>query len=449
MFMGDRWGTEFRPTDFINSTSGGHVTIQWTTTKYEGIRFREHPTRMFGSRKDRYYSIRYRVDGKRKEEGLGWESQNDQRDKHGVRISMLEVARATLAKLKEAHREGQGPATLEEKRILANQAKAEAERQRKLETARNVTLAEYWPVYLNSAKLIKGEDKKKSKSWAVEEGIFENWLKPVLGNEPIKDIDFDHWDRLMGVMVDAGLAPRTRQYVAMVLRQCLAHAYSRKLVPTPPPAARDVGATIGKGGNRRTRTLTSSELQAILQALAERDRKAYAITLFCALTGCRFGEAAGLDWRDVDLSMGEATFRDTKNGTNRTVPLPDSLVDFLTELRRQGRLTGPVFLNAAGKPYTQPPQPFRDTVETLGLNVGRDKRDRVVFHTLRHTAATRLAQAGTTLPDLQALGGWKSPIMALRYAHDDKRAKRKAMAALEAMTQVQSGKVIDISDGNK
>jgi integrase len=85
----------------------------------------------------------------------------------------------------------------------------------------------------------------------------------------------------------------------------------------------------------------------------------------------------------------------------------------------------------------------------LGLNEGRDKRDRVVFHTLRHTAATRLAQAGTTLPDLQALGGWKSPIMALRYAHDDKRAKRKAMAALEAMTQVQSGKVIDISDGNK
>ena len=46
------------------------MTIQWTTTKYEGIRFREHPTRMFGSRKDRYYSIRYRVDGKRKEEGL-------------------------------------------------------------------------------------------------------------------------------------------------------------------------------------------------------------------------------------------------------------------------------------------------------------------------------------------------------------------------------------------
>lgn len=147
--------------------------------------------------------------------------------------------------------------------------------------------------------------------------------------------------------------------------------------------------------------------------------------------------------------MGETTFRDTKNGTNRTVPLPDSLVDFLTELRRQGRLTGPVFLNAAGKTYTQPPQPFRDTVEALGLNEGRDKRDRVVFHTLRHTAATRLAQAGTSLPDLQAIGGWKSPVMPLRYAHDDKRTKRKAMDALEAMTHVQASNVSEIFKANK
>lgn len=39
--------------------------------------------------------------------------------------------------------------------------------------------------------------------------------------------------------------------------------------------------------------------------------------------------------------------------------------------------------------------------------------------------------------------------MALRYAHDDKRTKRKAMAALEAMTQVSSGKVVEISEGKK
>jgi len=30
--------------------------------------------------------------------------------------------------------------------------------------------------------------------------------------------------------------------------------------------------------------------------------------------------------------------------------------------------------------------------------------------------------------------------------HEDKRAKRKAMAALEAMTQVDSGKILDRSE---
>lgn len=416
----------------------------WFQTKYEGIRYREHPSRMFGVRKDRYYVVRYRVGGIRKEESIGWESQNDAHNKDGSRISMLEVARSTLARLKDAHRTGKGPCTLADQREEAILAKKEYERQQDKEKARNITLSEYWSIYLANAKLLKDETKKKEKSWQVDIGIFENWLKPVLGIIPIKDIDIDQWDRLMRVTVDAGLSPRTRQYIAMVLRQCLAHAYTRKLISTPPPAARDIGATIGKGGNRRTRALSSSELQAILQSLAERDSSAYSLTLFCALTACRFGEAASLKWRNIDLEIGQATFQNTKNGTTRVIPLPPLLVNYLDSLRSQGRITENVFVNGTGRPYTQPPQPFRDVVESLGLNEGRDARDRVVFHTLRHTAATRLAQAGTSLPDLQAIGGWKSPVMALRYAHDDNKSKRRAMATLETMAEVEIPSVVDL-----
>lgn len=410
------------------------MAVKWIPTGEKGIRYYEHPTRKHGVARDRYFSIRYTVDGRTKEEGLGWWSEGWN----------LERAIAERSKLKEAHRTGQGPATLEEKREQAAQAKADAERQRQLEESRNVTLADYWPVYLTSAKLIT-DGKKKATTWRAEEGLFENWLKPVLGNVRIQDIDVDHWDRLMGVLVDAGLAPRTRQYAALVLRQVLAFAYSRKLVPTPPPTARDVGATIGKGGNRRTRVLTGQELQEILSVLAERDPNAYAMTLFCAMTGCRFGEAAGLEWKDVDLGAGEATFRNTKNGTDRTIPLPDSLVAFLSEIRGQGRLAGPVFVNGAGKPYAQPPQPFRDTVEDLGLNEGRGKRDKVVFHTLRHTAATRLAKAGTSLPDLQKLCGWASPVMALRYAKGVDETMRKAMDGL-SNDLLRPSKVVNIGE---
>lgn len=395
------------------------MAVKWVATASKGVRYYEHPTRKHGVGADRYFAIRYTVNGKTKEEGLGWWSEGWNLDR----------AIAERSKLIEARRTGHGPKTLEEQRQQAAQAKAEAQRQQKAEAARSVTLSEYWPIYLNASKLAK-VDTKSARTWKTEEGTYAHWIEPVLGATPIRDIGLDHWDRLLRVMVDGGLAPRTRQYACLVLRQVLAFAYSRRLVPYPPPQARDIGATIGRGGNKRTRALSVDELTTILEALAERDQPAYRFTYFAALTGCRFSEAAGLQWRDIDLDAGEAVFRKTKNGEDRTIPLPGVLVQFLKDLRNQGSIGGPVFLSSKGTAYTTTPQPFRDVVEALGLNEGRAKRDRVVFHTLRHSAATRMAKKGTSLPDLQKLCGWKSPHMALRYAKGVDETMRKAIEAL-------------------
>lgn len=404
-----------------------------------GIRTREHATRKHGVGFDRQYFIRYRVkqeiDGVvqsvQKEEPLGWASEGWDLDR----------AISARAKLKDAHRDGVGPATLEEKREVNTAAKVEAAAKASLEAARNLTLREYWPEYLASAKR-----KKKTKSWQAEDGYFRNWIDELLGHIPMRQIGLVQWDGLMAALTDAGLAPRTRQYVALTLRQCLDHAFMRKLIPEAPPRAKHVGATLKADSNRRTRTLSNQELQAILSALAERDQAAYAITLFCALTGCRFGEAAALQWQDVDFGLGQCVFRQTKNGQDRTIPLPDSLVDFM---RGMGPGKGLVFPNGNGTQYRQTPTPFRDAVDALGLNEGRDKRDRCVFHTLRHTAATRLAQVNTPLPDLMALAGWRTASMALRYAHSNDAGRRRAMAALEGLMQKEPAKVIEIHGGGK
>ena len=83
-------------------------------------------------------------------------------------------------------------------------------------------------------------------------------------------------------------------------------------------------------------------------------------------------------------------------------------------------------------------------MEILGLNDGRSKRDRVVFHTLRHTGATRLGQSNTPLRDMMDLAGWKTPSMALRYQHSGDAGRRKAMSALESMMQTEPAKVIPL-----
>ena len=44
------------------------MAVKWHKTSFLGVRYREHTTRKHGIRPDRCYSIRYKVDGKDKEE---------------------------------------------------------------------------------------------------------------------------------------------------------------------------------------------------------------------------------------------------------------------------------------------------------------------------------------------------------------------------------------------
>ena len=49
--------------------------MKWQQSDYKGVRFREHPTRKYRGKPDRYYQIYYRRNGKLKFEALGWASE--------------------------------------------------------------------------------------------------------------------------------------------------------------------------------------------------------------------------------------------------------------------------------------------------------------------------------------------------------------------------------------
>ena len=92
----------------------------WTQTEFEGVRYREHPKRKHGAVRDRYFQIRYRVDGKRIEETLGWASKG----------MTAKKAALQLAELQEAYRKGASdPVTLRQKREAANLERETAEKQ--------------------------------------------------------------------------------------------------------------------------------------------------------------------------------------------------------------------------------------------------------------------------------------------------------------------------------
>ena len=79
---------------------------KWKTSKFPGVRYREHPERKHGVRSDRYFVIRFQAQGRRREEALGWASEGWTEHKAAIE----------LAKLKEASKMGKGPSSLAEKR---------------------------------------------------------------------------------------------------------------------------------------------------------------------------------------------------------------------------------------------------------------------------------------------------------------------------------------------
>ena len=89
--------------------------------------------------------------------------------------------------------------------------------------------------------------------------------------------------------------------------------------------------------DRRQTVIAPDELgswvNAVLSLESDSHRDYY---LFVLLTGCRRNEGMGLMWEDVNLKAKTVTFKDTKNHSDHTLPLPDYLVSLL-ELRHEAR----------------------------------------------------------------------------------------------------------------
>ncbi len=84
----------------------------------------------------------------------------------------------------------------------------------------------------------------------------------------------------------------------------------------------------------------------------------------------------------------------------------------------QNKNTDLVFPDNKGNQIKAISKTFSRVVQKLGFNTQvTDEREKVVYHTLRHTFASWQAQDGMDLYTLQKLMGHKSFQMVQRYAH--------------------------------
>jgi len=156
----------------------------------------------------------------------------------------------------------------------------------------------------------------------------------------------------------------------------------------------------------------------------------YDITIVGLHTGLRAGEIFNLTTADVQLEKGLLVVLDTKSKSNRVIPLNRHSKDALERNLDPLSPSTPIFKHNSCKAFSR-------VVESCGLNQGvTDRRHRVVFHTLRHTFASWLVQAGVPIAVVSQLLGHQDLKMTMRYAH---LAPQQARDAIEYLATIEIG----------
>lgn len=262
-----------------------------------------------------------------------------------------------------------------------------------------------------------------------------------MGTKPLKQVAAFDLERVKKNMQAAGKAPRTIQYVLATFRQVWNMARRDGLVSGDSPTK---AVKLPKVNNSRDRFLTRQEADALFARLKETDRTCYHIAALSIFTGMRAEEIFRLTWRDIDRLKGHIRIADPKNSESRHAFITEPVKAILDELE-EGEPEKPIFAHSKGLPYTEAPYSFRKAVKALGFNDGLiDKRQRVCFHTLRHTFGSWLAESGVNLYTIGKLMGHKTPAMTARYAHLGPGALRDAAGVLAIM---QKPNPADIAEG--
>ncbi len=389
---------------------------KWIKTTSPGVRFREHPTRKQGIRPDRYFSIRYRLEGKDKEEALGWASQG----------WTVQKAVERLSEIRQNLRTGQGPQSLSESRD-----KAKAERLAKAEAeaalaGENITFSDVWARYLPVAKA-----NKRPHTAYAEEAMFRLWVGPTLKLRPLKDIAPIHLERIKKNMADAGLSAQTIRHALALVRQVFNFARRNGLFQGDSPTLL-VKKPVTDA--KRIRFLTPEEAEKLLATLLERSEDVHGMALLALNAGLRAGEVFSLTWPDVDFERNTLALRDTKSGKTRQVPLTSEAKAMLESRRASKSSNSLIFPSAKGGKIVQVSETFNRVVADLGLNDDIiDARQKVVFHTLRHSFASWLVQRGVPLVTVGRLLGHATTTMTERYSHLAPDHFRQAVDTLEAV----------------
>jgi len=406
-------------------------------TKYPGVRYREHPTRMHKRKLDQYFFIRYSLYGQKKEEALGWASEG----------WTAEKAYTVLGELKAAAKVGQGEATLQEKKEAAKAARIAREKKKEVDRLNSSTIREWGEKMLEHSK-----ENLAPRNYKNEKRICEKFIYPLIGDKAaltLSEIDVQRFRNQVSKMapgtgqnitLNKTIAPRTVETILLVLSKILKAAGVKDRPTTK--------IRVPKYDNKSVRYFSREEVNKLLAALLKVSESTHDQAVISLECGLRAGEVFRLRVMNCDFKSGALSIVDSKNkGRNRTVYMTAGVKEILEKRSADKHPHDLIFTPRTGKVQMAVPAIYYKTIKSLKFNEGiTDRRFRADFHTLRHTFASWLVMEGVPLYTVQKLLGHESIKTTERYAHLAPDKLKESAAIVDRLRKVEE-KVVDVRGG--
>ncbi len=412
-------------------------------TKHAGVFYVEHPTRKWlpeGKKtlvKDRQLALRYTINGRTYKGVYGWESQGH---------TALDAANK-IEQYRENEERGIGPVCLRDEKIAAVETLNDQQKKLSKEAVKNITLGEYF----NGDYLDAATENKKGATVVSEKALFKKWIKPTMGSLRIKDIvplDFQRLknkvkkgDRCVddkGKVYYVPKSPRTVHYCVSIVIQVWNMAFDNKVVDVQPPRRKTL--SLPMIDNERTRAFTPEQAKKYFEHMDIRSKQWSDITRASLFAGLRASEVFKLEVKDFDEMNGKLFLKSPKKQKSQHLVLNDTAVALFKELKKQHKTgKGLFFLDASDNQITSVSNTVQRAMDELGFNDGvTDRRDRLTFHSWRHTYATWLLENGTDIHTVSQLLRHSTLAMTQRYVHPHEKKLRDAAKGIDRVFNAQT-----------
>jgi len=261
--------------------------------------------------------------------------------------------------------------------------------------------------------------KQNKRSWLRDEVSLKN-LKPFFKGKTLKDIGPQHVENYKAKR-KADKTPRGTMVTEATINREIA------LLKTIFNKAVEWGkidvnklAKVKKFKENHNKNMKILKDQEAIKLIDMANSHLKPILVIALNTGMRRSEILSLKWENVNFRKGLIFIKDSKSG-DREVPMNYTVFETLKELPQDHEY---VFFNPQTETH------IKDVKTSFKAACDDAKIEGLRFHDLRHTAASRMIQAGVDLVTVSRILGHSTIQMTMRYVHSTTEIMRAAVDKL-------------------